>query len=110
MTTDTLVSPQPGAIISRIEGGSSGEERRFTGIAVFDGSQWASLCLEHDIASCGQTAEEALFNLQDAIKATLKVMEEDGLEMGEPVSEEAIKEFLSLHRGPRATLSLSFAA
>lgn len=108
--TDLLVTPEAGALVSRIELGEKDGRSRFTGLAVFDGTQWASLCLEHDIASCGQTSEEALFNLRDAIRETLRAVEEDGLELGPPVPEEAVREFLSLHQGPRGTSTLSFAA
>ena len=39
-----------------------------TGIAEREGNQFVSLCPELDVASCGDTAEEALDMLEDALQ------------------------------------------
>lgn len=68
-----------------------------TGVAVFDGSQWASLCPEYDIASCGATPREALEALAQAVAAVL----EEGTDPRalKPVPQEAYREFLLSHKG-----------
>lgn len=49
-----------------------------TGIVEREGNQFVSLCPELDVASCGDTAEEALDMLEDA----LQVYIEDLLDIG----------------------------
>ncbi len=49
-----------------------------TGIAEREGDQFVSRCRELGTASCGDTAEEALDNLSDAIDVHLAALEESG--------------------------------
>ena len=44
-----------------------------------EGDQFASYCHELDIASCGDTAQEAYENIQDAIELYLNGLEQMGL-------------------------------
>ena len=43
-----------------------------------EGDQYASLCIELDVASCGNTHEEALQGLRDSIDTYLGFMVEEG--------------------------------
>ena len=43
-----------------------------------EGKQYSSWCPELDIASCGDTLEEALENVCDAIELYLNTLEEEG--------------------------------
>lgn len=40
---------------------------------------FSSVCSELDIASCGDTLEEAISNLQEAVSLTVDVLREDGV-------------------------------
>ena len=62
-----------------------------------EGNQYASLCLELDVASCGNTKSEAVESLKDAIETYVQYMTEENRE-GEilrPVSIDALHEFLT---------------
>jgi predicted RNase H-like HicB family nuclease len=59
--------------------------QRYTLLAVQQGEQWASLCRELDIASCGATAEEALDMLERAIADALRYERDTGVGAGQPV-------------------------
>ncbi len=61
-----------------------------------EGSQYASLCVELDIASCGKNKKEALDGLRDAAEAYLEYMiaENRRDEIYRPVPIDDLKEFL----------------
>ena len=61
-----------------------------------EGNQYASLCVELDIASCGKNKKEALDGLRDAAKAYLDYMiaENRRDEIYRPVPINELKEFL----------------
>ena len=61
-----------------------------------EGSQFSSLCLELDVASCGRTKEEAIDGLNAAIETYVNYQAEQGrhTEIYRPVPQEAIREFL----------------
>ena len=61
-----------------------------------EGNQYASLCVELDIASCGQTKKEALEGLKNAIEAYLEFMISEGRkqEIYRPVPMKELKDFL----------------
>ena len=44
----------------------------FTGLVKKEGNQYASLCVELDVASCGHTKKEAIEGLRNAIEAYLE--------------------------------------
>ncbi|MHB1523026.1 MAG: hypothetical protein ACYCS9_05800 [Candidatus Dormibacteria bacterium] len=64
------------------------------GLAVFDGSQWAALCPELDVASCGATSDEALDNLVSAVREAVEVAGVEAATSGPMVSDEDLREFL----------------
>jgi len=69
---------------------------RLTCLIKKEGDQYASLCLELDVASCGRTKEEAFEGLKAAVETYVSYLVEEGRE-GEiyrPVPQEAIREFL----------------
>lgn len=107
--TDMLVAPVA-SLNSRMEVEKDAAAARFTGLAMFDGNQWASLCLELDIASSGSTSQEALFNLQAAVREAREIATKEGVIAGEPVPDVAVKEFLSAHRGPLGTAAMTLVA
>lgn len=53
-----------------------------TGIAEREGSQFVSYCRELGTSSCGETAEEALENLGDAIEVHINALIETGELLG----------------------------
>lgn len=82
--------------------GAADEGTRLNAFAIFDGTQWASLCPELDIASVGATAEEALDNLIDAVTEVVAVANERGLQPGHPVPPDAMRDFLISSKAPYA--------
>jgi predicted RNase H-like HicB family nuclease len=70
--------------------------QQYTGIAVFDGSQWSSLCPELDIASVGVSADEALRRLEEAVRETLAYAEATGRsrDVFRRVPDEDLRDFL----------------
>jgi len=56
-------------------------------VAVYDAPtrQWASLAPMHDIASQGDTADEAIANVLEAVREVAEVCAGDGLPMPGPV-------------------------
>jgi len=61
-----------------------------------EGNQYASLCVELDIASCGKNKKESLDSLRDAAEAYLEYMiaENRRDEIYRPVPIDELKEFL----------------
>ena len=61
-----------------------------------EGNQYASLCLELDIASCGHTLKEAVGGLKKAIEAYLEylVSKKRGSDIYRPVPVEELRDFL----------------
>ena len=61
-----------------------------------EGNQYASLCVELDIASCGKNKKESLDGLRDAVEAYLEYMiaENRRDEIYRPVPIDDLKEFL----------------
>ena len=49
-----------------------------TGVAEREGDQWVSFCKELGTASCGDTPEEALANLDEAVQLYLETLAEYG--------------------------------
>ena len=68
----------------------------FTCLLKKEGNQYASLCVELDIASCGKNKKEALEGLRDAAEAYLEYMiaENRRAEIYRPVPIDELKEFL----------------
>ena len=61
-----------------------------------EGKQYVSLCVELDVASCGDTADEALEGLKDAVETYLEFMKDEGREdeIYRPVPMGELKDFL----------------
>ena len=77
-----------------------------TGVAVFDGAHWASLCREYDIASVGATAHEALLNLQDAVREALATAAKKQLSAGRPVPDRELRTFMRSHKEGQGAASI----
>ena len=73
------------------------ERLELTGIIKKEGRQYSALCLELDVASCGDTQEEAMKVLKDAVETYVQYMVEEGREdeIYRPVPLEALREFLT---------------
>lgn len=67
-----------------------------TDVVKQEGDQYAALCLELDVASCGETREEAMAALRDAVETYLEYMRDKSRkdEILRPVPIEALREFL----------------
>lgn len=68
----------------------------FTCFVKKEGDQYASLCIELDIASCGTNKEEAITGLKNAIETYLEYMisEKRENEIYRPVPMNELKDFL----------------
>ena len=73
-------------------------ETLITAVAVFDGDQWESLCLEYDIASSGGTAEEAITHLAEAVQGVLEELPDGDRSVLTATPPEAVREFMLEHR------------
>lgn len=81
----------------------------FTGVAVFDGAVWSSLCWELDIASVGSSAHEALDNLEQAVREAVRYAHENDRPLGGRVPDEAMRDFMLSHSGsPSGTAARTF--
>jgi predicted RNase H-like HicB family nuclease len=78
--------------------------RLVTMIAVYDGKQWASLSPELDIASVGEDSDEALSNLESAIREAVAFAKKAGLEPGRPTPESDLLDFMRSHTGVAVTV------
>ena len=61
-----------------------------TGVAEKDGNQFTALCPELDVASCGDSVEEALDMLEEALEVYLEAVHEVG-ELAREFQEMGIK-------------------
>ena len=70
--------------------------KSFTCFVKREGNQYASLCIELDIASCGQTKKEAIEGLKNAIETYIEFIasEKRTDEMYRPVPMGELKDFL----------------
>jgi predicted RNase H-like HicB family nuclease len=68
----------------------------FTCLVKKEGKQYASLCIELDVASCGRTKAEAVEGVKNAIEAYIEYMvsENRGHELSRPVPMDELREFL----------------
>ena len=87
----------------------------FTGLVKKEGNQYASLCVELDIASCGQTKKQAIEGLKNAIEAYLEYMisERRANEIYRPVPMNELRDFLfpqdtPIYEQPLKAISLEF--
>lgn len=83
-----------------------------TGIVKKEGNQYAALCLELDVASCGSTPSKALEGLRDAIETYVQYMLEKGREKDilRPVPVNALREFLMGVTTPKKPVPSAFRA
>ena len=80
----------------------------YTAIVIFDGERWESLCRELDIASEGDTRDQAFWNLRAAVRESLSVAAEKGVAAGQPVSDPDLIDFMRGHQtGPEDNLPVS---
>ncbi len=87
-------------ITVRSNGASASVVEPYTAVAVFDGQRWTAICRELDIASDGDTAEEAFWSLKAAVREALAVATERGVSAGVPVPDEELLAFMTSHKGP----------
>ena len=68
----------------------------FTCLVKREGNQYASLCVELDLASCGHTKKEAIDGLKNAIETYLEYMisEKRENEIYRPVPMQDLRDFL----------------
>jgi len=69
----------------------------FTFLFRREGKQWSALACEVDVASCGDTLEEAREGLKEAVELYISYMLENGLrdKVARPVPREDLAEFCS---------------
>jgi predicted RNase H-like HicB family nuclease len=73
--------------------------RVFTLMAIHQDGRWVSLCRELDVSSFGATADQALDNLEEAVREVLALQREGGPGAGTPVPDAALESFFSGHDG-----------
>ena len=84
----------------------------FTCLVKKEGNQYASLCVELDVSSCGHTKKEAVEGLKNAIEAYLEYMISEGREdeIYRPVPMNELRDFLfsenNTHEQPLKAISL----
>ena len=73
-----------------------GENMEVTCFVKKEGNQYASLCVDLDVASCGRTQKEALDGLKRAIETYIDYMISEGRdkEIYRPVPMNELKQFL----------------
>lgn len=87
----------------------------FTCLVKKEDRQYASLCVELDIASCGHTKKEAIEGLKNGIKSYLEYMISEGREkeIFRPVPMDELKDFLfpghTTYEQPLKAIPLEFA-
>ena len=96
LTIDVVVPPD-----------HSGRAGTLTGLALRQGTVWIAVCRELGTVAQGDTAEEALFNLEAAVADVLEIAAEDGLPSGSPVSATELRDLLLSHQGPEARVQRS---
>jgi hypothetical protein len=69
-------------------------------MAIREGKQWSSLCLENGLSSYGATAEEAIDRLYDVVSDAVEHELRDGPDASWAVSEVQLEEWLQGHEGP----------
>jgi len=74
--------------------GSDSAASVYTGVAVQEEGQWASLCPELDIASVGMDADQAMNNLVQAVAEALAFAEEEGLQPRHPTPPNDLRSFM----------------
>ncbi len=85
-----------------------GHGRQYTAMAAFDGTRWASLCPDLDIASVGDTGQEAIDNLIAAVREAVEVARAEGLEPGRETPPDEVLAFGRSHQGTQPLLSAAF--
>jgi len=85
-----------------------GQGRQYAALAVFDGERWASLCPDLDIASVGDTGQEAIANLIAAVREAVEVAQAEGLEPGRETPTDEILAFGRGHQGTQPAVSEAF--
>ena len=86
----------------------------FTCLVKKDGNQYASLCIELDVASCGRTKKEAIEGIKNAIETYIDYMTSENRQhdMCRPVPMNELKAFLfpedDQHEQSVKAISLAF--
>ena len=82
----------------------------YTAVVIWDGSTYAALCRDLDIASCGDSAVEAFLLLKSAVREAIAVATEKGIKAGEPVGDVELGAFLAMHKAPLPVAGYVFSA
>jgi len=90
-----MVPTQIAPVEGQVKAGAF-EMQSVTCLVKKEGNQYASLCVELDIASCGRTQKEAIGGLKNAIEAYLEYMISENRERDiyRPVPMEELRDFL----------------
>lgn len=80
--------------------GDPSNARVYSAVVVFDGTSYVALCPELDIASVGDSSQEAVISVKAAVREALATAAEAGVEAGEPVSDADLAEFMHHHANP----------
>jgi predicted RNase H-like HicB family nuclease len=85
----------------RTSSGPAAEGDTFlSGLAVLQAGRWVAICRELGTVAEGETADEALDDLEAAIRDVVEIADEGGLERGLAVPSDEIRRLLLEHEGP----------
>jgi predicted RNase H-like HicB family nuclease len=89
-------SSRTGRQFQRKEANTLDKTMNLTCFVKQDGAQYSSLCVEFDVASCGDTEDEAMAGLKDAIETYVEYMRDEGLsdKIYRPVPMDELRDFL----------------
>ena len=82
----------------------------YTAVAVFTGTEWEALCRELDIASLGDNADQALANVEQAVREALAYAAEEDRPAGVAVRDNDLLEFIQGHRSEVPVVTAAFMA
>ncbi|HLZ94473.1 MAG TPA: hypothetical protein VKT20_03985 [Candidatus Dormibacteraeota bacterium] len=70
-------------------------------VAVDDG-RWMALCPQYDVSSIGDSPEQALTNMVEALRSAYTFNREQGLPFPEtPTPDDDLRDYLISHQGPQ---------
>lgn len=104
-----MATPTLSTILVRLDPTAVAPHDHYTIIAVSDGRQWSALCRELDIASDGDTADEAARNVAAAVQEALQVAAEQHVQAGVPVPDSELVTFMGGHVGPEPVSTYVFS-
>jgi len=103
-----MASATHSATVIRFDQHEELPDDQYTIIAVSDGRRWSALCRELDIASDGDSAQEAAEKVLAAVGEARRVAAEEKISAGSPVPDSALIAFMASHVGSEPVSTFAF--